>query len=164
MASKRSKTGSSTGSKKKKTSTKSRNSTPGGSGRPPSQAVRAALKDEAIDDITLLNVHRYPESVPSSVVSFVRNDRNCQRRLEDLIKGLPGGKRGQSSFNQLFQQKMDENPAPPPSTRRSGDDDAGEEAGAEVLPNAGGEIQPADYRTGGQQSGGVGGFLRKLFS
>lgn len=52
---------------------------------------------EAIpDDIELLNIQRYPESAPASLVAFVRNSKLCQKRLEELLKGLPGRKPGKS--------------------------------------------------------------------
>lgn len=107
---------------------------------------------EVLDDIELLNVHRYPESMPQAVISFVRNDKACQRRLEELVKGTPG-KRGQSGFNQLFQQKLDESEkqAPPPPPQGSAD----------------GSSAPAPSRASASQpepAGGVGGFFRKLFS
>lgn len=41
------------------------------------------------DDIELLNVHRYPESYPGSIVAHIRNSKSCQKRLEDLLKGIP---------------------------------------------------------------------------
>lgn len=42
------------------------------------------------DDIELLNIHRYPESHPASLVAQVRNSKVCQKRLEELLKTLPG--------------------------------------------------------------------------
>ncbi len=42
------------------------------------------------DDIELLNIHRYPESHPASLVAQVRNSKVCQKRLEELLKSLPG--------------------------------------------------------------------------
>ncbi|MEQ9362691.1 MAG: hypothetical protein RIF32_00525 [Leptospirales bacterium] len=107
-------------------------------------------------------MHRYPESMPASVVAFVRNDRGCQRRLEELVKGTPG-KRGQSGFNQLFQQKLDESvdgPGPAPKVYRADDPPAGPDApgGAPGDPKRPGPPPPP------QADGGIGGFFRKLFS
>lgn len=42
--------------------------------------------DSRLDDIDLLNAHRYPESVPAWVLAQVRNNKDYQRRLEDLLK------------------------------------------------------------------------------
>ncbi len=55
----------------------------------------AARKEDELelDDITLLNVHRYPDSVPASVVAQVRNSKAAQKRLEELLKGMSGGRR-----------------------------------------------------------------------
>lgn len=55
----------------------------------------AARRDEEheLDDITLLNVHRYPDSVPASIVASVRNSKAAQKRLEELLKGMAGGRR-----------------------------------------------------------------------
>lgn len=50
-------------------------------------------EDQSIDDIDLLNIHRYPETVPASVVAQVRNSKVYQKRLEELLKGLPTGRR-----------------------------------------------------------------------
>lgn len=52
-------------------------------------------EDQGIDDIDLLNIHRYPETVPASVVAQVRNSKVYQKRLEELLKGLPTGRRRQ---------------------------------------------------------------------
>ena len=66
--------------------------------------------DGPLDDIELLNVHRYPESMPASIVAQVRNNRIYQKRLEDLLKGLPGKRSSErsSGWNQLMQQKLEE--------------------------------------------------------
>ncbi|MCE9596532.1 MAG: hypothetical protein K8S54_01060 [Spirochaetia bacterium] len=55
----------------------------------------AARKDEdgLMDDIELLNIHRYPESVPASMVAQIRNSKVYQKRLEELLKGIPTGRR-----------------------------------------------------------------------
>lgn len=112
---------------------------------------------DKLDDIELLNVHRYPESMPPAVIAFVRKDRDCQRRLEELVKGTPG-KRGQSGFNQLFQQKLDESekqapPPPPPPSSAQGASSRGPAA-----------ANPQGAPRQSKPSGGVGGFFRKLFS
>ncbi|MCR9141410.1 MAG: hypothetical protein NXI24_04100 [bacterium] len=147
-------------------------------GRSTRSAARTDLSDAASrpplkagdvpDDIELLNVHRYPESMPASVVAFVRNDRSCQRRLEELAKSTPG-KRGQSGFNQLFQQKLDESadgPGPAPKVYRADDSPAGKDGASDGAPDGGGPSNfsrpmPAPRRP---ESGGIGGFFRKLFS
>jgi hypothetical protein len=54
-------------------------------------------EDQSIDDIDLLNIHRYPETVPASIVAQVRNSKIYQKRLEELLKGLPTGRRRQGS-------------------------------------------------------------------
>jgi len=65
--------------------------------------------DELLDDIELLNVHRWPESMPSQIVAHVRNSRACQRRLEELVKGMPGRRQARDQgFSQLLQEKLDE--------------------------------------------------------
>ncbi len=117
-------------------------------------STRPTLRSgEVLDDIELLNVHRYPESMPPAVVSVVRNDKACQRRREELVKGTPG-KRGQSGFNQLFQQKLDESEkqAPPPPPSQGSADGA-----SAAAPSSAPARQP-------ESSGGGGGFFRKLFS
>lgn len=55
----------------------------------------AARKDDdgLMDDIELLNIHRYPESVPASMVAQIRNSKVYQKRLEELLKGMPTGRR-----------------------------------------------------------------------
>ncbi len=124
--------------------------------------IRTLKAGDVPDDIELLNVHRYPESMPASVVAFVRNDRNCQRRLEELVKGTPG-KRGQSGFNQLFQQKLDESSdssGPPPTVLRA-DDRKGDSADGSPGNSAPGGPPPANRQAA---PGGIGGFFRKLFS
>lgn len=131
-------------------------------GTPPS---RPSLKAGVVpDDIELLNVHRYPESMPASVVAFVRNDRACQRRLEELVKIIPG-KRGQSGFNQLFQQKLDESAGPPPPSGEGQYAPASGEGGD----SEGGATGTVDGYTprrtqSSAESGGIGGFFRKLLS
>lgn len=146
-----------------KNSTKSVKSSNRSSGIDP--ASRPTLKaGDVPDDIELLNVHRYPESMPASVVAFVRNDRGCQRRLEELVKIIPG-KRGQSGFNQLFQQKLNESsegPGPAPTVYRAGDGQTppgGPGAGSD---NKAGSASAASTRA--TDHGGIGGFFRKLFS
>lgn len=52
-------------------------------------------EDQSIDDIDLLNIHRYPETAPASLVAQVRNSKIYQKRLEELLKGLPTGRRRQ---------------------------------------------------------------------
>lgn len=61
------------------------------------------------DDIELLNIHRYPESVPASTIAFVRNSKVCQKRLEDLLKGMPQNKgvRGISGQEQTFTKEKE---------------------------------------------------------
>jgi hypothetical protein len=115
----------------------------------------------------LLNIHRYPESMPASLVAFVRNDRACQRRLEELVKTVPG-KRGQSGFNQLFQQKLDETGSPAVPASPAGESAlAGSHRVERNVPVAGPSDRGAPAERPGAPApgeGGVSGFLRKLFS
>ena len=37
------------------------------------------------DDITILNSHYFPESLPSSTVSSIKRSKECQKRLEELL-------------------------------------------------------------------------------
>lgn len=51
--------------------------------------ARSRTTDQALDDIELLNIHRYPDSVPPATLAYVRNSRACQKRLEELLKSTP---------------------------------------------------------------------------
>ncbi|MBX7058372.1 MAG: hypothetical protein K1X75_09940 [Leptospirales bacterium] len=93
---------------------------------------------DLLDDIELLNVHRYPESMPPAIVAHVRNSRACQRRLEELLKGLPGRRREAANWNPLERQQT-------PVVEQSSDANS---------------AAPASPPEGG----GVGQMLRKLFS
>ena len=42
------------------------------------------------DDIDLLNMHRFPELAPPSLLTYVRNSKVCQKRLQELLKNIPG--------------------------------------------------------------------------
>ena len=55
--------------------------------------ARSRSSEKEFDDIELLNIHRYPESYPAGVVASVRNSRVYQKRLEDLLRGLPDRRR-----------------------------------------------------------------------
>ncbi|MBL8020933.1 MAG: hypothetical protein JNM27_14780 [Leptospirales bacterium] len=74
----------------------------------------AARKDEdgLMDDIELLNIHRYPESVPASMVAQIRNSKVYQKRLEELLKGMPTGRRSSRMEVVLDQSKPSEEPPP----------------------------------------------------
>lgn len=112
-----------------------------------SASPRQPKEDVSLDDIELLNVHRYPDSMPPSAVAFVRNSKACQKRLEELLKAVPGKKSQQSSgWNQLIQQKLDET--------RSDDSDA------DNAPPPAGAPQP---QSAGEDRGPL-ALLRKLFS
>lgn len=56
------------------------------------QGKKAPAKHE-IDDIDLLNAHNYPESLPGAIVAKIRNSRESQKRLEELLKFIPSGRR-----------------------------------------------------------------------
>jgi len=66
---------------------------------------------DGIDDIELLNIHRYPESVPPSVLAFVRNSRACQKRLEELLKVMPARPRARRSIDILLPVEESESDA-----------------------------------------------------
>ncbi len=53
-------------------------------------AKARSSSDSVPDDIELLNIHRYPEMYAASAVAHVRNSKACQKRLEDLLKNMPG--------------------------------------------------------------------------
>lgn len=42
-----------------------------------------------IDDIELLNVYRYPEAYSASLITQLRNSKDAQRRLEELLRTMP---------------------------------------------------------------------------
>lgn len=44
---------------------------------------------EDLDDIQLLNIYRYPEFYPEALYMRVRNSRVAQKRLEELLRGIP---------------------------------------------------------------------------
>lgn len=59
--------------------------------------------DQVLDDIELLNVHRYPDTVPPATLAYVRNSRACQKRLEELLKMTPLKKSSsRTSIDQLL--------------------------------------------------------------
>lgn len=66
---------------------------------------------EIPDDIELLNIHAFPDSVSSSRLSFVRKSKICQKRLEELLRDLPGhsGRNVVKNPNILFQVTPEEN-------------------------------------------------------
>ncbi|MDH5656388.1 MAG: hypothetical protein OEZ34_10800 [Spirochaetia bacterium] len=43
------------------------------------------LSKEIPDDITILNSHYFPESMPSSTVTLIRRSQECQERLKTLL-------------------------------------------------------------------------------
>ena len=57
-------------------------------------AKRARNEIGEPDDIELLNVHRYPESVPPALLAHVRNSKGCQNRLQELLKTVPNRRPG----------------------------------------------------------------------
>ncbi|MBE7437011.1 MAG: hypothetical protein HS115_01055 [Spirochaetales bacterium] len=71
---------------------------------------------DGIDDIELLNIHRYPESVTPSVLAFVRNSRACQKRLEELLKVMPARPRGRRNIDILLPLGESESAATEPET------------------------------------------------
>lgn len=74
---------------------------------------------DGIDDIELLNIHRYPDSVPASVLAFVRNSRACQKRLEELLKVMPSSPRRKGSIEALLPQMMTSEPEPETQEKES---------------------------------------------
>lgn len=60
-------------------------------------ARRVRTELEEPDDIELLNVHRYPESVSPALLAYVRNSKNCQHRLQELLKTVPNRRQGRFS-------------------------------------------------------------------
>lgn len=59
--------------------------------------------DQLLDDVELLNVHRYPDTVPPATLAHVRNSRACQKRLEELLKMTPLKKSSsKASIDQLL--------------------------------------------------------------
>lgn len=114
-------------------------------------------------DIDLLNLHRYPESMPASFIKQVQNSKVCQKRLEEIVKDLPGGRRTTSrGFNQMFEDKRkdedsdsDATPAQiPTTTRYPGRTEPGQQAPTN---------NPASTRPG-PRSARKSGFFRNLFS
>lgn len=99
---------------------------------------------ELLDDIELLNVHRYPDSMPPALVAHVRNSRACQRRLEELLKVLPGRRRDANHWNPLGRPSAGAADDAQPAARSAAAAPAETPAGA-------GEFRLGDY-------------LRKLFS
>jgi len=79
----------------------------------------AAKRDEdgLLDDIELLNIHRYPESVPASLVAQVRNSKTYQKRLEDLLKGMATGRKNRVEVPQDPARPPEENAGEPTSLR-----------------------------------------------
>ena len=76
--------------------------------------AKSRASEQIPDDIDLLNIHRYPDSVSPSLMAQVRNSKICQKRLEELVKALPGrratrgGGGGGSNPNVVFQEKTGE--------------------------------------------------------
>ncbi len=52
-------------------------------------AKRTRPEEEVLDDIELLNAHRYPESMAPALVAHVRASKACQQRLQELLRSVP---------------------------------------------------------------------------
>lgn len=65
---------------------------------------------EIPDDIELLNIHTFPDSVSPSRLAFIRKSKICQKRLEELLREVPGhvGRGVRKNPNILFQVTPEE--------------------------------------------------------
>ena len=58
------------------------------------------------DDITILNSHYFPESLPSSVVNSIGKSKECQKRLGELLEsGKKDEKNSGESKQYIAQEK-----------------------------------------------------------
>ena len=68
--------------------------------------AKTRVSENLPDDIELLNIHRYPDTVPPSRLAQIRNSKVCQKRLEELLKTIPG-KRAARKKPVHFQQEIE---------------------------------------------------------
>ena len=61
------------------------------------------------DDITILNSHYFPESLPSSTVSSINRSKECQKRLEELLlsEKIDSGKKSGEILTGILSGKPD---------------------------------------------------------
>lgn len=71
-------------------------------------ARRARTEFEEPDDIELLNVQRYPESVAPALLAHVRNSKACQQRLQELLKTVPHRRTGRFTREAAVSVSADE--------------------------------------------------------
>jgi len=69
------------------------------------------------DDIDLLNIHRYPESVPASMLAYVRNSRACQKRLDELLKNMQMKRNIRGNIDELLPKNPDKEQEYEPAPR-----------------------------------------------